>query len=377
MKGVILALAVFCAAGAHAQTAAGVEQLRAEATAAQARGDRTAAIAALEAAVALKPDDVDLLRRLGTAQAQAGQTDAALATLARARQLAPSDGDVKLAIAQTHYYRGEAETALRLAEEVLAVAPANADARELIERARRAVRGEAPRMRLDLYGSYSDFDDDARKRWLESGIGIGYRVDPELTVTGRVDVADRFGKTDVALEAGVDGRVGAATSFNLAAGATPNADFLPQWLVRAGARTRLREGGADRVGDTIFTLDARYAEYRSGSVETVSPGVEQYFAGGRFWATGRLIFTWDENGDRQTGWLVRGDGQLSDRLRLFAGYADAPETSENITLTTQTLFAGAVIDVDDRWSLRADYARDDREASYVRNVFTLGVGVRF
>jgi YaiO family outer membrane protein len=378
MKRVAWLILAVVATAAQAQPGAEAQQLVGAARAAQARGEPASALVALERAAALAPDDAEILRLLGVAQGQAGRTDAALATLGRAQQIAPDDADVKLALAQVHYYRGDSRKSLQLAEEVLTAAPTNEDARDLVGRARRAVREAGARWHVDLYGSYSDFDDDSRRRWLESGLSVGLRVDEQLRVNGRVDIAERFGLTDVALEAGVDRRFGGHSSFTLAAGVTPGADFLPEWAVRGGIRTRAWQGdGGTGVGPGILTLDARYAEYRSGSVETLSPGIEQYFAGGRIWATGRLIFTWDENGDRQTGWLVRGDGQVSDQLRLFAGYADAPETSENVTLSTRTLFGGAVVDLSDSYTLRLDYARDDRERSYVRNAFTLGLGVRF
>lgn len=378
MKRAALLIAFALTTAVQAQPAPEAQSFVAAARAAQARGDQPAALAALERASGLAPDDAEILRLLGVAQGQAGRTDDALATLGRAQQIAPNDADVKLSLAQIHYYRGESEKSLRLAEEVLTAAPTNEDARDLVGRARRAVREEGPRWRVDLYGSYSDFNDDARKRWLESGISLGRRIDPKLRVNGRVDVAERFDRTDVAIEAGFDRRFGGNSSFSLAGSVTPGADFLPEWAVRGGVRTRLWQGNdREGAGAGIFTLDARYAEYRSGSVETLSPGIEQYFAGGRAWATGRLIFTWDENGNRQTGWLVRGDAQVAEPLRLFVGYADAPETSENMTLSTRTLFGGAVIDLNDAYTLRLDYARDDRERSYVRNAFTLGLGVRF
>lgn len=365
------------AAAAQAQPAGDPRPAIEEGRAAQARGDAAAALAAYARAAAAAPADAEVLRLLGVAQGQAGRTAEALATLSRAQALAPADADVKLARAQVHYYRGEADVALQLATEVLAGDAANQDARDLVDRARRALRGAAPRWRLDLYGSYSDFDDDTRDRWLESGVAVGRRLDRHTEVEGRVDVADRFGRTDVSLGAGVDRRFGRASSFNLAASLTPNADFLPEWAVRGGLRSRAWQGSDAGVGDGILTLDARYAEYRSGGVETLSPGLEQYFAGGRFWTSGRLIFTWDEDGDRQTGWLVRGDAQATERLRLFLGYADAPETEENVTLTTKTLFGGAVVDLGERYTLRLDYARDDRERSYVRHAFTIGFGARF
>ncbi len=378
MKAAIAFLLASAAVAAHAQPVPEAQRLVEEARAAQANGELPSALTKLERASALEPGNAETLRFLGIAQGQAGKTDAALTTLLKAQAIAPNDADIKLAIAQVHYYRGDSRRSLRMAEELVAASPENQDARDLVERARRAVREEGGRWQIDGYLSYSDFDDDLRKRWLEGGIAVANRIDEKWRLLGRVDVADRFDRTDVYVEGGFEHRVGPNSSIYLATGVTPGADFLPEWAVRGGGQTQLWQGDEkEGAGAGVFTLDARYAEYTTGSVETLSPGIEQYFDAGRFWATGRLIFTWDENGKSQTGWLVRGDSYVTDSLRLFLGYADAPETSNNVTLTTKTVFGGAVVDLNDTWSLRLDYARDDRERSYVRDAFTLGFGARF
>jgi YaiO family outer membrane protein len=371
-----LLIAAFAATAAQAQRQPQVDASIEAARAAQARGDSAAALAAFEAAAAAAPDDAELLRLLGTAQGQAGRTDAALATLERAQRLAPNDIDIRLAIGRVRYYRGEHRAALDIAEAVLALQPDNGDAKDLAERTRRALAegGGDTRWRLDWSAGYSGFEDDARERWLEGSAALGYRVDDRTGVTARADIADRFGRTDVYGEARIDRRFGEGRSGYLAFGVTPDADFLPEFAVVGGFGVRAWRGAA---GDGVITLDARYAEYGTGSVETLSPGIEQYLPGGRAWLTARAIVTWDEDGDRQAGYLVRGDVQASRRARLFVGYADAPETAENVTLTTRSVFAGGVFDLSDRLVLRLDYARDDRERSYVRHAVTAGFGVRF
>lgn len=372
---VSVAVAALMATAAQAERAPEVEALLESARAAQARGDLAAAMSALEAAAAAAPGDADVLRRLGTAQGQSGRTEAALATLARAQRLAPDDADIRLAIGQVHYYRGEHRAALGIAEAVVARQPDNGDAKDLAERTRRALAdGGSTRWRLDWSASYSHFEDDARERWLEGSAALGYRIDDQTSVTGRVDGADRFGRTDVYGEARVDHRFADGRSAYLALGATPGADFLPEWALQGGLGLRAWRSG---LGDGVITLDVRHAKYATGSVETLSPGVEQYMLDGRAWLTGRLILTWDEDGERQTGYLLRGDVMATERARLFAGYADAPETVENVTLTTRSVFAGGVLDLSNRLSLRLDYVRDDRERSYVRHAVTAGVGVRF
>jgi YaiO family outer membrane protein len=105
--------------------------------------------------------------------------------------------------------------------------------------------------------------------------------------------------------------------------------------------------------------------------------VEQYVAGGSVWYTGRLINTWDQTGDHSLGWLGRGDWQASEGLRLFLGYADAPDTSEGVVVDTRSLFGGLSYSLSDRITLRASAAREWREDGSRRTQFGIGLGHRF
>lgn len=342
----------------------------------RAAGHADAALDAVRRATVLAPRDPEVLLLAGTIQADAGRTDKALQTLSEAAAIAPGDDDVRLAIARVRYFRGEHEQAVSIVTDVLGHRPADQDARDLLARARRAssTASRRPRWRLDSTSSYSAFEDDVRDRWLEGGVSVGYRMDERSSIAGRVEVADRFGRTDTYLEGRIDHRFAPSRFGYFAIGATPGADFLPRWTAAAGGGIRAWEGG---IGPGVLTLDARHAQFQTGSVETLSPGIEQQLFRGRAWVTGKLIHTWDERDGEQTGFIGRIDAQASDRVRVFIGYADAPETVENVTLTTRTVFGGAVLDVTDRLTVRFDYARDDRERSYVRHGFATGLGVRF
>lgn len=134
-----------------------------------------------------------------------------------------------------------------------------------------------------------------------------------------------------------------------------------------------------RVGDggTVLTLDAREAQYAAGDVQTLTPGVEQYFAGGRAWLTARWINVFDELGDHRSGYLARLDGYATDRLRLFAGFSDAADTSAGAVIDTKAVFGGVVLDVDEATTLRLSAARENRETGADRTEVSLGVGFAF
>lgn len=368
LLGAIIAAALASAAAAQAVN---VGEATARGQAALNRGDHDAAVRELAPAATAAPDNAEVLRLYGVALGRAGRTDEAMAALRRAAAIAPNDVDIWLATAQVHYYRAEIRDAAMLVRRVLTARPNDEDAADLAVRlaqARRETYG--PPWRFDMSGSYSHFEKDARRRWLEGSVGVGYRPDESTGVYGRVDVAERFDLTDVYLEGGVDHRFNADWNAGFSFGATAGPDFLPQWAAQARVGRRAWH-------NAVVSLEGRFADYRTGSVETLTPTVEQYLWNGRAWITGKLVVTWDEDGDRQEGFILRGDVLPSERLRLFAGYADAPETINNATLTTRTLFGGAIVDLDERYSLRLDYARDDREASYVRHVFGLGFTARY
>jgi YaiO family outer membrane protein len=127
----------------------------------------------------------------------------------------------------------------------------------------------------------------------------------------------------------------------------------------------------------LLTLDVRQARYRIGDIQTLNPGVDQYLANGRLWIGARWINIFDQDGRHHSGWLVRGDMLATERLRLFAGAADAPDTSEGFVTEVSSLFGGFAYDVNERFTVRASVAHDDRDTGADRLQFGLGAGIRF
>ena len=126
----------------------------------------------------------------------------------------------------------------------------------------------------------------------------------------------------------------------------------------------------------MLRIDGRHAEYPAGDVQLLTPGVEQYFAGGRVWVTGQWINVF-EDGRHESGWLVRGDWMPDGGTRLFAGVSDAPDLSEGIVVETFSVFGGVSIDVGRRATLRLSLAQEDRASGADRLTTALGLGTRF
>ncbi|MDH3474595.1 MAG: YaiO family outer membrane beta-barrel protein [Rhodospirillales bacterium] len=404
---------------------------------ARAAGDLDGAIGQARQALAARPDSVEALYLLGTLLAFQKSYDEALDTLHEARGLDPDNLDVRLAIARTlswrgdhagarrelaglreaapdnpelgllearlDYYQGRHGAAARRLESLLAAGPENAeatlllgdvkraqgdlaDARRLYRRAleldpdsaaaaRLAQLRDTP-WRLDLGYEFSDFTRQPRNDWHEGLLQLRREVGRRSGVFGRLEGKERFDLWDTQLTVGGDHRFTDWLAAYAEVGGTPNADFLARWTVAGGGSARLWQGG-DAVGATVLTLDTKRSDYRSGAVDTISPGAQQYFLSGRVWLTGRSINTFDENNEWTRGWLGRVDWQAHDDLALHAGLADAPETVAGQTVDTRSVFAGLVYRLEAGRSLRFDYLRDDREDSYIRHSFAFGVTQRF
>ncbi|HEU0098478.1 MAG TPA: YaiO family outer membrane beta-barrel protein [Allosphingosinicella sp.] len=340
---------------------AGVEARRA--------GDSKRAAELLAAAVAAEPDNSDAQLQLGLALLAEGRLDEAEAAFRRTLDLAPGYEDARLGLARVAIRRGDPKAARAALEGVSAANPEAAPLRARLdeEASLTAYRGE-----INLEGSYSALD-RGRSDWKEGAAELRYKTAGGTAIAGRVERSRRFGLDDTYLEARADARLSPAASAYFSVGATPNADFRPRWQLSAGGSLRLR-GGA---GATVATLDARQARYPARDIQTLTPGFEQYLAGGRVWLTGRMINIFDERGRHRAGWLARGDVQASAKLRLFAGYADAPDTSEGRVIATRSAFGGFAWDVGQRSVLRLSAAREHRSDGSNRVQLGLGVGFRF
>lgn len=340
-----------------------------EGVAARRAGDTARAISILRQVTAAQPENADAHLQLGLALLAAGKLDDAEASFRRTLAIAPAYEDASIGLARVAQRRGDRAAALQALEPV---SPANGDAAGL----RSQLAADTPanyRWQLNLDTSYSALEGNGQPDWKEGTFQLRYQATEDTALAGTVEASRRFGATDVYGELRVDHRFSDETRFYVSAGGTPNADFRPEWQIGAGGSTRLR-GGANPTG---LTLDARQAHYRAGDIQTVTPGIEQYLAGGKAWATGRWINIFDESGKRRSGWLARGDVLASDRLRLFAGLSDAPDVSEGVVIDTFSLFGGISYDLTERSTLRLSVAHEDRAQGTDRLQFGLGMGWRF
>jgi YaiO family outer membrane protein len=333
-------------------------------------GELDQADARVNAVLADAPSDPEALALRARVRLAKGQTAAAEEDFAAITAADPNDVDALVGLGDARRALGREPGAREAYQQALTVDPASADARSRLD-------AQPPtRWRVDVDGVFSRLS-GGREPWREGVIRFGYAARPGTVVSGGMEASERFGRFDAYFEGRIDHRFTPWFSAYALAGGTPEADFRPHYQLGGGAGLRVSPGVGTFVGPTVLTLDLRHARYDTGGTQTVSPGVEQYLFGGRFWITARWINTVAPDQDRISGWFLRGDAQVLDRLRLFAGASDAPDTSDGLVLETFSVFGGAVVDVNERVSLRASVTREERRDAYDRTVLSLGMGLKF
>ena len=363
MRPLVLALVLGCAVPAKAQVAARDDYDRAGE--ARISGEPARAVALLEPLVAADASNSDAQVQLGLARLALGQLDAAEAAFKAALAIAPDYSDAQIGLARIAQRRGDRTAALRALDGL------EADNREATELRRQLADSKSePRWQIDMDAAYSWLD-GPQPDWREFAIQFR-RSGTVTTVGGRVEYAKRFGRDDIYGEAQIDYRLSDAARVYATLGGTPDADFRPEWQLGLGGSMRINGG----PNATVLTLDGRQSRFNVGDVQSLTPGIEQYF-GGSLWLTGRWINLFDERGTHRSGFLVRGDIQASEALRLFAGYSDAPDTDEGVVVDVQSLFGGLSLDLGRRHLLRLAVAHDDRAAGADRTQLTVGFGLRF
>lgn len=285
-----------------------------------------------------------------------------------ALQLAPDYADARIALARIAFFRGDAGSARRR----LASVENHPDARQLaaqIEAAQADPSG--PLWRLDTYYGHSRLGaglDD----WQEAGLAVGRRIGPRTTATASVRYYRRFGETDIQAELRGDRDLGSRGTLHLAAAATPDAVFRPEFMLEGGWSGPACAGSACLQPNILV----RTANYTSGTVHTLRPGADLVLADDRVRVGAAWVRLQDENGRWLDGWTAHAQWQATSSLRVTAGFADAPETTGGVTMDVRTTSLGGRVRLDDRTGLGIALTREERP-SYDRTQLLVSASRRF
>lgn len=367
----LLPMATALAFPAHALDRGGV---LAEAQGLGRQGKADEALTLLDRVLAGNPRDwearvlrVRLLSWSGQMETAETEADALLREL-------PDNPEVTALAGSIAWYGGHQEKARARYEQALALDPDQTEAQEGLKRVRAA---EPKRWRIGAgYENSSYPASSGRKDWQEAMLRIGYAWDSQTQIHVQGNNAHRFGKVDRMTEIGIDHEFLPWLRGYASAAGTPAADFLPEYKLMAGASARFRKSEGI-FADTWGTFDLKQSSYTSGETRFAAPGVQQYLFGGTAWATGRFLIMEDERGKHPTGWEARFDWQTLDRLRLFFGMADAPETDDNRSLPTTSRFLGTVIGVSDDIDLTLSASRVAQDGLPRRRTFGAALSAKF
>lgn len=325
-------------------------------------GRNEAALEKLDRVLQSRPGDVDARLNRALALLALHRSIEAEADFRAVLDAAPDYVDARVGLARAAQRRGDLAQAQVEAGRALAAAPDRPDVRAL-----RPTLGLPAVWRVDFDVSRSRLG-AGLPDWSEARLGAVRTLNDRWSFGAAAEWTERFGQDDVFFEGRLDHRIGAGGVY-VALGAAVEADYRPEASLRAGADVPLS-------GGISATLDASTARFASGTVTSLQPGLAAELADGRLRLAARWINVWDETDQRRDGYAVSVQWAATDRVRLRLDHADAPETSEGVTVDVSAVSLGGEVDLTDRTSLRFGVLKEDRGA-YDREAISLGLGWRF
>ncbi|MCA8927734.1 MAG: YaiO family outer membrane beta-barrel protein [Alphaproteobacteria bacterium] len=233
----------------------------------------------------------------------------------------------------------------------------------------------APRrwqIRLNTEGSNLT---NGRGSWTDSVTTLSWQWAPETTVSVRSRLATRYGRTDVEPGIRVDHRHGQYLSAFAETSGTPDADFLPRFKLGGGVGIRVAKPFGP-LGPLYLHAEVAFEHYGNSNIWTAKPGLQLYGLDQRLAVSMRWIRSEDDRGATSDGYLLRADAVVTDRLRGFAGYADAPEISLGRLEEVQTVFGGVAAEISQDLTVQASFAHEQRRA-FNRDSVGVGLTIRF
>lgn len=326
------------------------------------------------------PDNVEIKITIARILSWQGNYEAAEKKIEQLGTKADNNADVMLLEASLAYYQQDYDTAILLYQNILATYPDYEDARKGLERIKRVQQLEAEssgyKWQMDIGYEHSNFARRNQPAWDQEFLQLTRFINNRKTaIHGMVIRYDQFRNVDTEFAAGINHSFTNYLNGYISGAVTPVADFRPKRRIAGGGAARIIHA-SDISIPVWITLDTRYDMYEESNVLNVNPGIRvEPFAG---WAVASRMITVDQDGARITyGRDYRLDGTVTDKLRFYVGYADAPETVAAITVKTKTYFGGIILDIRPDTTLRLGYAHDDRENSYIRQVANASISYRF
>ena len=314
-----------------------------------------------------QPQSAPSLYDQATAARRAGRNDEAVSLLETASRADPRNSDIWVLYGFALRDTGRTEEARRAFAEALRLAPNYEDARLGLKSL--AAPSSARLPILSANGGFTNVS--GAEDWREGDLSIFVPLSGSLSVTASGEHSKRFGQTDLLGLVRFDIRHGDSTNVYAAFGATPNADFKPRWQIGMGGTKRISDGR----NASVLTFDGIAAQYNDSTIWTANPGVQQYIGDGSVWLTVKMVNVFS-GGNHEAGALARVDVETSQRMRLFAGAAKAPDLSEGQVIDTSTIFGGINLRLNSAWEWRLSASREKTDIGTRRTGISTGFSVK-
>ena len=369
-KIIVLGFALTCAPVAAQQTEPSRAAQVAAAEDARADGNFDLARRILEIVLNDSPDDPDLMRRLAMAEANGGQLAAARARIEAASVRSPDDLDIALARGYILYWSGRFDEAENVSAAISARAPDYPELAAL--QASIARRNDANRLKLralTINASLSGIklQSGASSTWSSQGIVASIDVSSKnrLILAATREARRAF---DTRLSARLEHRVSGAIIYAQAT-AVPSPDFQENWSFAAGGEVAAQQR-------LTIVADGRYADFETGSVIAVQPGLRIAFTR-KFSLTGKAISLFDDARAHRLGASLRLDYHPDDVHSLFAIGASYPDVEADGVQQMRSMAIGFAFPISDSIRLSSTFSHESRENSYRRWTGNLGLSFRY
>jgi YaiO family outer membrane protein len=295
------------------------------------------------------PSDADAWFELGAARSALGLRTLARQAYLRALDLAPANDDARLGLARLAWWEGDRAGARNWLASISATRSPDPEVLEL-QSALNEAEAPAARWRADLAVLQSQLSRNL-PTWTEGHASV-FRREGSAGAGLTVEYARRFEREDLYIEGQAIQQVG-ETTWSIALGGAPDADFRPQASLRIGVE---RASGAWQ-----FAAIAARSEYASGPVSRLDlRGVHDFGAVMQLFLQAGVVH--DENQQNHFGYGFGATWRLPAGPTLDARWSDGAESSEGFTVGVQAVTVGATFEVSEAVRLRAGLTHEVRDA---------------
>ena len=215
-----------------------------------------------------------------------------------------------------------------------------------------------------------------RPSWEEYDAQLFYKLNPNLTVGGEVDVRNRPPSgTDTLYSTMVSYTPWKPLELHAAITLSPNASFSPEQIYQVGFEVR-------PVSRISLLLDYQHYHYGSGSVDQIKPGITYWFSDETFF-TARYAYGSAFGGTKFDGFGGRLNLGLPEKRRLILGYWHGTDPERDfgvpntISLTGNTYSLYFQQPLKRNVDLIVGVEYETLNHSYNRTTGTIGLAIKF